>query len=159
MRGFSQLGTLLLVLITTGTMAQLTIPGIVQLPANDFVWNWGQRTSVDERTRPDFTINGSEERFRCTLTGAFRLGSRMTDFSNLREFEQSLNSTLYFIQDSVEVFNAYYRLNELDWGTLDCAIPNVEITEEATQKRIDRALDRAQRDRERRRSREEQSED
>ncbi|HEY5667007.1 MAG TPA: hypothetical protein VIV64_09825 [Gammaproteobacteria bacterium] len=154
MQRFGRLCLLLGALVSTVALGQLTVPRIVQLPRSDFTWNWGRSPGVDERVRAEFDIEGREERFLCTLTGAFRLASRMRDFSNLRQFEQSLNNSLYFIQDSTEVLNAYYRANELQWATLDCQIPERTEDEEKTQDRVDRALERAQRQRERRRERE-----
>ena len=155
MRGFGRLSLLLGAIVTGSVLAQVTLPRIVQLPTSDFIWNWGREPSIDRQERPDFDIFGTEQEFRCTLTGSFQPGSRMRDFENLREFEHMLNTTLYFIQDSVDVLNAYYNANEIRWATLDCAIPEVtEADAEKTQERLDRALERAERERERRRRRE-----
>lgn len=161
MKGFSRPGVLLTALVATGVAAQSSIPYIIQLPSEDFVWQWGGGNSAfeDRRGRPDFRINGSEQRFNCELTGEFKLGSRMSDFYELRAFEQSLNNTLYFIQDATETLNYYYRVNELDWGTLDCSIHDTEISEDKEQARVDRALERAERQRERRRRRDDNSDE
>lgn len=140
---------------TADALAQLNLPTIIQLPTDPFVWNWGRTMRGDDRQRPEFTIQGIQQQFHCTLTGAFRLGSRMRDFYNQREFEQSLSSTLYFIEDATAALNYYYRQVELQWATLDCTIPEGEPTDEKTEERVDRALERAERARERRRSREE----
>jgi hypothetical protein len=159
MRGFSRLNLLLLALVATGVSAQ--IPQIYTLPTEDFVYNWGRGTSssFEERGRPQFSITGIERDFRCTMTGAFRLGSRMRDFYDMREFEQSLNGTLYFIRDAVDALNYYYQTNDLDWATLDCVIPQSETTEDKAQERLDRAVERAERQRERRRRRADSSDD
>jgi hypothetical protein len=152
-----RLGRLCLLLgaIVSGTaLAQLTVPRIVQLPRGDFVWNWGRSPGMDARIRPEFNVEGTEQQFYCTVTGAFRPGSRMREFTNLREFETSLRSSLYFIQDTTDVLNGYYRANELQWATLDCKVPERNEDEEKAQERVDRALERAQRQRERRRERE-----
>lgn len=159
MRGFSRLSASLLALVTTGIAAQ--IPVIYTLPTEDFVYEWGRGTSssFEERDRPQFTITGVERVFRCTMTGAFRLGSRMRDFYEMRDFEQSLSGTLYFISDAVDALNYYYRSNDLDWATLDCKIPDNESTEDKAQQRLERAVERAERQRERRRRRSDDSDD
>jgi hypothetical protein len=155
MRAFSRLSGLLIALVATGVSAQITIPNIVQLPTEDFVWTWGRVTAsgFDDPDRPEFTIQGNERDFRCLLTGSFRLGSRMRDFYEMREFEQSLLSTLYFIQDATATMNYYTQSNDLGWATLDCAVPDSEVSEDKAQQRLDRAVERAERVRDRRRSR------
>ena len=157
MRAFSRLSALLITAVATGVCAQVSLPQFVRLPTEDFVWNWGRITSAafeERRGRPDFSINGLESNFRCALTGAFRPSSRMRDIVNMREFEQTLTGTLYFIQDATETLNYYYRSNDLYWATLDCVIPETEITDDKAQERLDRALERAEKERERRRQRE-----
>lgn len=140
-------------LVSANALAQLNLPRIVQLPSDPFVWNWG-RNLREYRDRPDFTINGFQDKFQCKLTGSFRPSSRMSDFYNQRDFEQSLSSTLYFIEDATAALNYYYRQGDLQWAMLDCQVPEGQPTDEATQERVDRALERAERARERRRSRE-----
>ena len=134
--------------------SQLALPQIVQLPQENFVWTWGSTRSVENRRRPDFEFAGVESSFHCNATGGFKPGSHMRDFSNLRDFEQSLNSTLYFIQDATNTFNTLYLSNDLQWATLDCVIPEGTESEEKAQERLDKALERAERDRDRRRARE-----
>ena len=136
----------------TAALGQLSIPRIVQLPTEDFVYNWGQSTSFDERTRPDFNLRGTEAQFQCTLTGSFRPSSRMRDFYNLRDFEQSLTGTLYFIQEATYTLNDLYLANQLRWATLNCIIPESIESESKQQERLDKALERAERQRERRRA-------
>jgi hypothetical protein len=157
MSAFIPRSLLLTALFATGVSAQITIPNIVQLPTEDFVWNWGRVTAAgfDTPERPEFTIQGTESGFRCTLTGSFRLSSRMREFEGMREFEQSLNGSLYFIQDATETLNYYTRTNDLGWATLDCVLPeDNEVSTDKEQQRLDRAVERAERARERRRSRE-----
>jgi hypothetical protein len=139
----------------TSATAQLGIPGIVQLPTQDFVWTWGNARSVDDRTRPHFSISGVEQQFQCTLTGSFKLGSRMRDFYNQREFEQELSMTLEFIQLATYRLNDLYLTNQLQWATLNCVIPETLESETRTQDRVDKALEKAERQRERRRAQEE----
>jgi hypothetical protein len=144
------------IIASAGAWAQLNLPQIIQLPEDDFVWTWGQAASVDERSRPDFRIQGGERSFRCTLTGSFRPGSRYREFYNLREFEQTLSTTIYFIQESTALLNDLYLENEIDWAIMDCIIPESTRNDEEQEQRdrVDRALERAERQRERRRSRE-----
>lgn len=151
MKALSRPGLLLVALVSTGAAAQPNLPYIVRLPADDFVWPWGEPRRNDDRERPEFTIEGHEAQFACTLTGSFRPASRMSDFAELREFEHTLEGSINFIQDAVPVLNELYRVRELDWAILDCIIPEAEESEEKTQERLDKALERAERARERRR--------
>jgi hypothetical protein len=139
--------------------AQFGLPTVVQLPTEDFIYSWGGNVSVDDRERPDFTINGAELPFECKLTGSFRPSSRMNDFSNMREFERVLLQSIYFIQDATQILNDLDRDNQLDWAILDCVIPEASDTEDREQERVDKALERAERQRERRREREEREDD
>lgn len=153
MKASSLLGSLLAALVSARAAAQPNIPYIVQLPSQDFVWTWGTQKGTDALARPEFELHGHEQNFACTLTGSFRPGSHMSDFSNLRDFEQTLNNTLYFIQDATTALNEYYRSVDLDWAKLDCIIPQGEISEEKEQQRLEKAVERAERARERRRER------
>jgi hypothetical protein len=155
MRLLSHLGILLggCSILAGAVCGQLSVPVIVQLPTEDFVWSWGDTRPIDDRERPEFTTTGGEAAFRCTATGTFKPGSRMRDFYNMREFEQSLNGTLYFIQVATATLNDLYLSNDLQWATLDCAIPETIEPEEAVQEQLDRAVERAERERERRRKR------
>ena len=156
MKAFGLLGSLLVALGSTVAAAQLGLPVFVQLPDSDFIWPWGQPNRAEDRLRPDFDLQGHEQNFFCTLTGSWRPGSHMSDFENMREFEQSLNSTLYFIQDATIAMNTYYRNIDLDWAILDCKIPEpTEASEDKIQERLDKAVEKAERARERRREREE----
>jgi hypothetical protein len=161
MRRFRHRGAVLVAcaIAATSAGAQLNLPRIVQLPEDDFVYTWGDNVSVDDRTRPHFTIKGIERSFRCTLTGAFRPGSRMRDYYNQRSFEQELVQSIEFIQLGVARLNELYLSNNLDWAVMDCAKPRTEESEDEVQERLDRAVERAERERERRRAREERSED
>ena len=141
-------------LFTTTTLAQLAVPRIVQLPTTDFVWDWGNARG-DERLRPHFQMVGRERAFTCDLQGSFKPGSHMRDFENMREFEQQLNSTLYFIQDSTYLLNDLYLQNHVQWARLDCKLPEeTERNPDKVQEDLDRALERARRDQQRRRERE-----
>jgi len=146
-------------LAAVAAFAQVGLPRIVQLPTEDFTFVWGENVSIDDRDRPDFTIPGSELPFDCSLTGSFRPGSHMRDYSNQRDFELALSQTLYFIQDSTNVLNQLYQSIDLDWAILECVIPDASETDQASQERLDKALERAERQRERRREREARDDD
>ena len=134
--------------------AQASLPTITQLPNHDFVYTWGSNSGVDARRRPDFTITGFEDIFRCTLTGRFKPASRMRDYYELRQFEQQLSETLYFITDSTETLNSLYLNNQVDWAVLDCIIPEGVESDDETQQKLQKAIEKAERQRERRRARE-----
>lgn len=161
MRGISLRVTTLVIgaLAWSAIPAQSGLPQIIQLPTDDFVYTWGDSASVDKRTRPDFTVRGVEQNFQCTLTGAFKPGSRLRDFYNLREFEQSLSGTIYFIQQATARLNDLYLQNQIDWAVMDCIIPETIEEEVERQERLDKAIERAERQRERRRAREADSDD
>lgn len=153
---------IVLALVPTDGMAQAGISGlprIVTLPADDFVYTWGQARGVEARRRPDFNVTGFERSFRCTLTGGFRAASRASDYYEVRQFEQELAASLYFIQDATEKLNELYIANQLTWAVLDCIIPETQESEAEAQEKVDKALERAQRERERRREREARSDD
>lgn len=146
-------------LASTGALAQLNLPRISQLPTEDFIYTWGDNISIDQRTRPDFNLHGVEASFRCTLNGAFRPGSHMSDYYNQRDFEMLLMQTIEFIHLGVATLNDLYLSRDLDWAIMECIIPQAEASEEETQERLDRAVERAERERERRRAREERSQE
>lgn len=165
MKASGRLGVLLAgcAIASAGAWAQISIPNlppIVQLPTEDFVWTWGEPRSADDPEDPDFSVDGVEGPFRCTLNGTFRPGSRMRDYFNLREFEDSLTFTITFIQDATARLNSLFLANELQWAVMNCAIVETPESEAQQQQRLDRALERAERERERRRARaEEESEE
>lgn len=127
-------------------------PGFVQLPADDFTWLWGGVDENDFRGAPDFNTRGGEAGFMCDLTGRLRVSSRMTS-QDIRNLEQSLQTSLAFIQVSAETMTVLDRRFELDWAKLDCKKQEGNLDEEEQQERLDRALEKAIRDRERRRAR------
>lgn len=149
------LSLLIIPLMAPGARAQLNLPYYVQLPTEDFVWTWGRQTRNDERVRPGFEVRGTERSFQCTLTGTFRLGSRMRDFYATRNFEQELSSAFEFIQLATYRLNDLDRTNQLQWANLNCIKPEEEADEEQIDESVQRALERAERARERRREREE----
>jgi hypothetical protein len=133
---------------------QLNVPTIIQLPTENFQWTWGEPRSIDDPDRPEFTVTGGEQAFRCTAKGAFKAGSHIRDYYNLRDFKQALNTSVYFIQDATATLNSVYLSNDLQWAVLDCAVPEGIESEDAVSDRIDRAMEKAEQDRARRRERE-----
>jgi len=134
--------------------AQLQLPTIVNLPTDDFVWNWGSTRPIDDLEMPEFTVSGVERAFRCTAKGSFKPGSHMRDVYAARQWEQSLNGSIYFIQVATESLNNLYLNNDLQWAVMECIIPDATDSETEIQEDLDRALERAQRERDKRRERE-----
>jgi hypothetical protein len=136
--------------VSTGNVLDIPTPRIVQLPSDDFVYNWGE-ASIEDRAEPDFEVDGVEERFFCHLSGGY--DTRRLSGEDPRRAEDALASTLYFIQVATDRMNSLYKAEALDWATLDCKIPDGTPSEEQLQERVDQALHRAERQRERRRAR------
>ena len=132
---------------------QLNIPTIVNLPTDDFIWPWGEMRPIDDAEDPEFTVSGVERSFRCTAKGSFKPGSHMRDTYAKRDFEQSLNGSIYFIQAATQRLNELDLSNDLQWALMECIIPDASDSEEAVQEELDRALERAQRERDKRRER------
>jgi hypothetical protein len=154
MRPLSRLGIAAACAVVAGTAGAQQLPVIVNLPTEDFVWNWGSMRPIDDFEMPEFTVSGVERSFQCTAKGAFKPGSHMRDVYAAREWQQALNGSIYFIQTATESLNNLYLNNDLQWAVLECIIPESTESEEDIQEDIDRALERAQRERERRRERE-----
>lgn len=133
----------------------------VNLPNNDFRWQWGDVDAAGQgrRTLRDFSSSGNEAGFTCQLTGALRAGSRIEDLE-LRRLESELGISLYFIQAATRVMNDLDYRRDLDWAVLDCKLPEArEPDPEAQQERLDRLRERAlrrQAERRERRARDEE---
>ena len=126
--------------------------GFYTLPKDDFTWTWGdlERRSAG---RPDIEARGSEVGFRCQLTAALRPGSRLTT-NDVREIENDVQASLQFIRDSTQLLNALDAQRELDWGVLECDMPEAaEVSEEERAEREAKARERMQREVDRRRAR------
>ena len=134
--------------------AQLQVPTIVNLPTSDFVWPWGTMRPIDDAEEPEFQVMGVERSFRCTAKGSFKPGSHMRDVYAARQFEQSLNGSIYFIQTTTAALNELDLSNDLQWALLECIIPDATDSEQEIQEDLDRALERALRERDKRRQRE-----
>lgn len=129
----------------------------LQLPENDFVWVWGraQRGENGRRGIDDINIVASDGGFRCQFTAKMGIGSGMSP-SEIRNLEEQLRSSLFFIQDTTYTMNVYDDYRRVDWAVLDCRKPEVNETEAELAEREAKARERAERRRERRRSREDE---
>lgn len=132
--------------------------GQFNLPDSDFTWIWGRRAETALGRAEDFSLAGSEGGFRCTLEGKMSPGAGWS-MGDIRELENQLNSSLFFIQSSA---NAMYTLDQqldLDWAKLDCAKSQATVDEERAQELEDKARAKAERARERRRARQRRDEE
>jgi hypothetical protein len=124
--------------------------GYYQLPANDFVWNWGnpERSIGFE----DFTVTGGEGGFHCELKGKVSPGSRMTP-TDFRALEEQLRSRLDFIYATSSYMNQLDQQRELDWAKLSCAKPQAApSTEQEKADREAKAREKMQHEIDRRRA-------
>jgi hypothetical protein len=111
----------------------------VNLPRDDFTWNWGDFERATNRKFTDFSVNGGEEGFRCTLEGKLSAGSHITP-ADIRDMENELGSSLYFIEASTNAMNNLDYQRQLDWATLDCDKPEATEADAAkTQASLDKA--------------------
>jgi len=127
-------------------------PGFVNLPDQDFTWNWGRTVDTVVSRAEDFSIRGSQAQFRCELSGRFSAGSHYTS-TDARELANRLQSSLFFIEDAAYTMDALDRQRELDWATLSCEEPKRDESEQASQEREDRAREKALKDLQKRRER------
>ncbi len=110
-----------LMLNTADAQFGFGIPGQMTLPQSDFTWTWGnrnaRRTGID-----DFSVFGTEQGFRCDLTGKFRAGSRLSRM-DVREIERDIRASNYFVSAATNAMNDLDARRELDWATLKCEKP------------------------------------
>lgn len=130
--------------------AQFGAFGAVNLPDNDFTWQWGDFERG--KRREDISIRGGEGGFLCDLKASYALGNRLTR-EEQRAIEQELQTTLYFVQQTAYTMNVLDRQLQLGWATLQCAKPVSDETEEERQERVDRLRERALEKSKRRRAR------
>lgn len=130
------------------------IPGLYQLPNNDFTWLWGADTEDDLRGPSDFRSRGRESGFECELTANLSPSNRLTQ-NEIRQIESQLSTSLAFIQEAAYLLADWDYNRQIFWGRLACVKLEPQRDAEAEQEKIDRALERAIRDRERRRARQE----
>ncbi len=128
-----------------------TFPGLVNLPDQDFTWNWGRTADTVVSRAEDFSIRGNQAQFRCELTGRFSAGSHYTS-TDARALADRLQSSLFFIEDAAYTMADLDRQRELDWATLACEEPKRDESEQASQEREDRAHEKALKDLEKRRA-------
>jgi hypothetical protein len=131
------------------------IPGLINLPDQDFTWNWGR--SVDDARAArieDFSTQGAQGKFRCTLTGRFSPGNTNSSL-DARELERRLTTSLYFVEEAAYTMNDLERQNDLAWATLACAEAVADNSEEASRAREERAHAKALRELQKRRERRE----
>ncbi len=133
-------------------------PGLVNLPPDDFVWNWGRYAGeTGSRRFVDFSTQGGEGGFRCTLKGGLSVSNNWST-REVREFERELSTSLAFIQASANAMYALDLRREVDWAELDCDKYESEETAERVQEDMDKARAKAERKREQRRERSEREE-
>jgi hypothetical protein len=115
----------------------------VNLPKDDFTWNWGDVERSRGRNFPDFSMTGNEGGFRCSLEGKLRLGSNYSPQA-MRQLENDLRSSLYFIQEAANTMNSLDLRRDLDWATLDCDKPEASQADlEKQQQSLDKAKEKA----------------
>jgi hypothetical protein len=153
-RRFSNVAIAAASLVAAGTASAQFFPP--QLPSDDFVWTWGRSLpEAEKRGFSDLDVRGSESSFQCHLTAKLSIASSRTA-SDLRQLENELRSSLFFIQT---VANTMYYLEQsfdLDWAVLDCDKYEDDPDEATSAEREDKARERAERARERRRAREQE---
>jgi hypothetical protein len=139
--------------VSASSLAQ--IPGLYQLPKNDFVWNWGRGAAEGAGGGfEDFTVNGNEAGFRCELRGRLRPSSRYTP-NDMRALESELRGRLDFIYASSNAMNQLDQQLLLEWARLSCELPkDAESTPEEKADREAKAKEKMQREIDRRRERE-----
>jgi hypothetical protein len=116
----------------------------VNLPKDDFTWNWGDLERSKDKRFADFDANGGEEGFRCTLEGKLSAGSRMSP-SEIRQLENDLGASLYFIEAATNAMNTLDYQRQLDWAILDCDKPEpTEADAAKTQASLEKAKAKAQ---------------
>jgi hypothetical protein len=133
------------------------VPGLYQLPKNDFTWNWG-RGAVEGAGGgfEDFSVNGSEAGFRCQLTGRMRPSSSHTP-ADMRALETELQGRLDFIYASSTLMNQLDQQLLLEWARLSCELPEQkESTPEEKAEREAKAKEKMQREIDRRRQRQQE---
>ena len=127
----------------------------MNLPRNDFTWTWGDSIENIETRLSDLSANGSEGGFNCDLTAKLRPGSRYTP-SDVRQVENDLRVSLYFIQETANMMNLLDQRREIDWAVLDCKRPQqADPDSEKVQERLERQRQRMIEEQRRRREREE----
>lgn len=110
-----------LFLNTSSAQFNTGFQGQMNLPQNDFTWTWGDQRSAG-RGFGDISIFGTDAGFRCDLTGKLRSGSGLSRME-LRELENDLRASTFFVQAAANAMNDLDVRRELDWAKLECKKP------------------------------------
>lgn len=110
-----------LFLNTSSAQFNTGFQGQMNLPQNDFTWTWGDQRSAG-RGFGDISIFGVDAGFRCDLTGKLRSGSGLSRME-LRELENDLRASTFFVQAAANAMNDLDVRRELDWAKLECKKP------------------------------------
>ena len=110
-----------LLLTTASAQFNTGFGGQMRLPQGDFTWTWGNRNSAG-RGIDDFSMFGSEQGFRCDLTGKLRVGSRISRM-DIREVEREIRASANFVQAAANAMNNLNAQGALDWAALKCEKP------------------------------------
>lgn len=142
-------------LVACGTYGAAHAQFGFNLPPDDFTWTWGSSFDESRRGLSDFSARGSESGFNCDLTGKLRVSSRYTP-ADIRQLENDLRVSMFFIQSAANTLNVLDQRRELDWAVLECIKPDSEPDAEKQQQRLDRARERMIEEQRRRRERQQQ---
>jgi len=110
-----------LLLTTASAQFNTGFGGQMRLPQDDFTWTWGNGSPA-RRGMDDFSMFGSEQGFRCDLTGKLRVGSRFSR-TDVRELEGKLRASTNFVQAAANAMNDLSAQGALDWAALKCERP------------------------------------
>jgi hypothetical protein len=127
--------------------------GLYQLPANNFIWRWGDSREDGKQTGfPDLDMQGSESGFLCHLTARFRASSTLSP-TDYRQIESDLRTRLDFIYSVSQEMNYLDQMRSIDWAVLDCKRPEpTQLSEEKKAERETAAREKMLRELERRRA-------
>jgi hypothetical protein len=149
-------GAALFAALAAPVPATAQLPGLYNLPPDDFMWRWGH--AEREREHGDFSARGSEQGFQCELRGDLSASSRLTP-NEVRDLENKLTGRLDFIYAAATLAQQLEYSRDLDWAVLECekgakatqSTPEEKAENEARarekmQREIERRRERAQRD-------------
>jgi hypothetical protein len=127
--------------------------GLYQLPANNFIWHWGESRQEGKQVGfPDLDLQGTESGFLCHLTARLRASSTLSP-TDMRQVESDLRTRLDFIYAVSQEMNYLDQMRSLDWATLDCKHPEpTQLSEEKKAERESAAREKMLRELERRRA-------
>lgn len=145
-------GVALVAALAVPVPAAAQIPGLYNLPSNDFIWRWGR--AEREREHGDFSARGTERGFQCEVRGDLSPSSRLTQ-PEIRELESSLQGRLDFVYAAATLMQELEYSRDLDWAVLECekSAKSTPSTPEEKAENEARAREKMQREIERRRER------